>query len=723
MKKFITAMAVLLMLCGCEKSTETQSGTVAETSSETSEAAIVTAAETSSAEENKPEEKPDFLYIVYNGKITVKAYNGSENSVVIPEEIDGMPVTEYYHDAFEGSNVKEITFPSTVTDITKLSGADSLETLNLPKTLKSVTPRYLSDCPSLRDINIENGGQFTSVDGVLYSADGKTIVCFPAGRTGEFAVSDGVEAIGENAFYGSRLTKVTLPKGVAKIGSYAFYKSQLTEIILPEGLAEIDNYAFADSGLKNIVLPTGLTKIGNSAFSGCQITEIALPEGLSEIGLNAFSQTKLTELYLPDSVESCGDIAGGNKDIAISAPLAAAYGREAERLLALNVTFRGDNDMYKAMRAAPKYNDKYFSGRIFIDINGDKFPEMAEVHEYGVRNYSYEVYWYDAKESKWSHFWWFHDNESIELYYDKAKDEYFYLLREPGEEAGDYFFKNLCTADFSDDSFTSWSSSVGGFDGYYIGENFYGEYIVEEMVNFGTLDGKYYIGENEENFLQNAVGDAMSEYELVFSIDIAELVPPKSDEPFEITVGDLSDKPQASPYFSQKHEREPLVTIGDRVYTEDTYCVYLEGEYVTPENFEKLSRLPKLKELHVGDGRFGNKNGVDLNGIGVLTELRQLSVWGNVKNAKEIGKLKNLSVLYMSSSADDFTFLTDMDSLVVMEFDDTTDKPENFYEPLYGMKNMCCLLLSTWEKYMTTEQYKHIKENAPHIKIFMYKRG
>lgn len=731
MKKFIIAIAVLLMLCGCEKSAESQSGTLTETSSATTEAAHTAASENADKSvlesEDKTEETPDFLFVAFGGKeSTLKAYNGSETSVVIPEEADGMPVTKYYYNAFEGSNVTEITFPSTITEITKLSGAEKLETLNLPKTLKSVTPRYLADCPNLRDINIESGGDFMSADGVLYSADGKALVCFPAGRTGEFTVPDGVEVIGTNAFTGSKLTKVTLPKGVVGIEKYAFHKAQLTKIILPEGLAKIGSYAFADSGLKSIVLPNGLTKIGNSTFAGCQITEIALPEGLAEIGSSAFSQTKLTELYLPDSIESCGNILGSSSgDISISAPLAAAYGREAEQFLALpNVMFRGDNDMYKAMRAAPKpSNDKYYSGRIFIDINGDKFPEMISVEDYGKvgeHYYNSSIYRYDTDRNEWGLFWWVYNGENINLYYDKANNEYFYLLHEQGYEASDYFYKKICTADCSDDS---GSPLFGFFDEYSIGERFYGEYIVEEKVDFGSLNGKYYIGENEEDFLQNAVKDAMSEYEIVFSIDIAELIPQESIMPFEITVGDLADTPQASPYFSQKQEKEPLFTIGQEVCTEDTFMVYLDAEDATPENFEKLSRLPKLTTLSVG-GRYGdNDSVVDLNGIGVLTNLRELHVWGNVKNAAEIGKLKNLSALYMSSTADDFTFLTGMDSVVVMEFDDTTDKPEDFYEPLYGMKNMRCLLLSTWDDNMTAEQYKHIRKNAPHIKIFMYKRG
>ena len=39
------------------------------------------------------------------------------------------------------------------------------------------------------------------------------------------------------------------------------------------------------------------------------------------------------------------------------------------------------------------------------------------------------------------------------------------------------------------------------------------------------------------------------------------------------------------------------------------------------------------------------------------------------------------------------------------------------------MKNLRCFLLSRWEQYMTEEQEAYLRENAPQIKIFTYKRG
>jgi len=79
-----------------------------------------------------------------------------------------------------------------------ISGADKLETINISKTVKMFSANNFSNCASLKNVNAEKGETFMSVDGVLYSADGKSLVFFPPGRTGEFAVPDGVEFIGIN---------------------------------------------------------------------------------------------------------------------------------------------------------------------------------------------------------------------------------------------------------------------------------------------------------------------------------------------------------------------------------------------------------------------------------------------------------------------------------------------------------------------------------------------
>lgn len=83
-------------------------------------------------------------------------------------------------------------------------------------------------------------------------------------------VSDGVEAIGNKAFYGfSALESITLPETVASIGDSSF--------------------AFC-TVLKSISLPDALTTIGASAFEGCSALESAfVPESVTKLGERAFA--------------------------------------------------------------------------------------------------------------------------------------------------------------------------------------------------------------------------------------------------------------------------------------------------------------------------------------------------------------------------------------------------------------------------------------------------
>lgn len=61
-------------------------------------------------------------------------------------------------------------------------------------------------------------------------------------------LSEGVNSIGERAFWGNRkLTSVTLPKSLTSIGNYAFYNTGLKTITLPANLQTIGYYAFAYS--------------------------------------------------------------------------------------------------------------------------------------------------------------------------------------------------------------------------------------------------------------------------------------------------------------------------------------------------------------------------------------------------------------------------------------------------------------------------------------------
>ena len=200
-------------------------------------------------------------------------------------------VTSIGEDAFYHTSLTELELPEGITDIEQLAFAyTALTTLRLPSSLRTVGDMAFCCAPltelelpeRLTDIgdNAFAGASFTEIyipanvtalgidalqsnallrytvspdnpaysadaDGVLLDKAGKTLVAFPLGREGHYAVPEGIERIGESAFYGSNLTAVTLPSSLTEIGESAFYESRLTAVTLPSSLTEIGENAFA----------------------------------------------------------------------------------------------------------------------------------------------------------------------------------------------------------------------------------------------------------------------------------------------------------------------------------------------------------------------------------------------------------------------------------------------------------------------------------------------
>ena len=185
--------------------------------------------------------------------------------------------------AFWGcKEISEIAIPDNVSYIGMLAFADceKLTDVRLPDELRILAPNTFLRSASLSSITVSADHKcFSSIDGNLYSKDGKTLFLYAAGKT-------------EQSF--------TVPNGVTKIGEYAFsYSSSLTEVIIPDSVTEIDSKAFMHcAGLNDIVLPESLQALGDEAFYGCDsITSIILPAGVTTVGKNPFPATLDKLLY------------------------------------------------------------------------------------------------------------------------------------------------------------------------------------------------------------------------------------------------------------------------------------------------------------------------------------------------------------------------------------------------------------------------------------------
>ena len=175
-------------------------------------------------------------------------------------------------------------------------------------------------CDELKSINVSSSNKyFSSIDGVLYSKDKKTLIAYPEGKGSSYSIPNGVTSIGDGAFYyQDGLSSVTIPNSVTSIGNYAFYNCKgLSSVTIPNSVTSIGNDAFSYcSGLTSLTISNGVTSIGNYAFSYCSgLTGVTIPSSVTSIGGNAFAGCSgLTSLTITNGVRSIDYNAFGNCD-------------------------------------------------------------------------------------------------------------------------------------------------------------------------------------------------------------------------------------------------------------------------------------------------------------------------------------------------------------------------------------------------------------------------
>ena len=213
----------------------------------------------------------------------------------------GTGVTSIGSYAFDGCNaLTSIAIPDGVTTISDCSfrNCSSLETLSIGSGVKSIYNNAFINAGALTNITVSAANEtFKSVDNVLYTKDGKTLVLFKKGMTGEYTIPDGVETISPYAFQNCKLSKITIPGSVKTVSQYAFQNCpNLAEVVFEDREINdrtIDYYAFANCPkLSSVDFGNSVKDIGESAFRETALTEIIFPENLETIGQYAFYNNK-----------------------------------------------------------------------------------------------------------------------------------------------------------------------------------------------------------------------------------------------------------------------------------------------------------------------------------------------------------------------------------------------------------------------------------------------
>jgi len=132
-----------------------------------------------------------------------------------------------------------------------------------------------------------------------------TIMPYNSGRALYGTITDyRANEVPRTAFFGKKLTRVTLPAGIQSIGYAAFAGcDRLQSVTLPSTVVYLADYAFAGSGLTSIELSSAIIDMGKGVFSRCEAMTSAVINSRTVGDFAFLGATRLSNVTLGATVE------------------------------------------------------------------------------------------------------------------------------------------------------------------------------------------------------------------------------------------------------------------------------------------------------------------------------------------------------------------------------------------------------------------------------------
>lgn len=230
-------------------------------------------------------EQTQWGYATNGGAITVTNHYGNNDQVIVPNTMDGLPVTSIGNYAFWASvNTTSVLIPASVTNIAEFAFYGSGLTAI---TVQASSPYFIS-----------------SIDGVLFNKQQTLLIQYPRSKTAEYKVPRTVTNIGINAFLCcTDLLTVQIPGSVTNIAHWAFYEcTNLRDVTIPDGVVSIGSEAFTFCHfLTRVTFGNTVNNIADKAFSRCMaLTNVYFKGNAPDlVGTNVFEDTPVIIYHLP----------------------------------------------------------------------------------------------------------------------------------------------------------------------------------------------------------------------------------------------------------------------------------------------------------------------------------------------------------------------------------------------------------------------------------------
>ncbi len=241
-------------------------------------------------------------------------------TIEIPYEIDGLPVTDMHYAILEGSSVKKLIIPSSFTTIPTYSceWCSTLEEVYLPDSMRTIETYAFRGDSSLKKVVMMEGVETIDTYAFLdcsslrdvelpYSVKNSFVYAFLGCPLESMVISDDTyfDAWGIDA------SKISY-----KPSKY-IYEDTESDIVIKGINKDIFGNAQGEFIVPDKLKGKSIVEIADSAdFDGCEFTSIIFPSGVRRIGVNAFAGcNSLSKVRLSASTEICDGAFPDNVEI------------------------------------------------------------------------------------------------------------------------------------------------------------------------------------------------------------------------------------------------------------------------------------------------------------------------------------------------------------------------------------------------------------------------
>lgn len=274
------------------------------------------------------EETLPFTYTIENGEVTLTSYTGPDSgTVVIPDEIEGNPVTDLGHHLFQGMPELEVTLPKYLKRIETYALTLTGREVTIPATVTSIGPYALNGAQRVICEKYSAADQYARTYGipVTYTVENPDVqVVEEDGFT--FWIKDGEATLAysisteENTLY---IPAYVDDCPVTRIASYvtpysvedSYTQNIYTSIVVPATVKQIDSYAFYNRNqyrpLRSVFLCEGVETVGDYAFYDSDTSigsfiYLTLPNSLKSFGENEGELWNAYYIRIFAAENSCG---------------------------------------------------------------------------------------------------------------------------------------------------------------------------------------------------------------------------------------------------------------------------------------------------------------------------------------------------------------------------------------------------------------------------------